>query len=102
MSTLLEVKNLQKYFKTPHGMLHAVDNVSFTLNAGGDLGRSRGSLVVVNLRWAVQSFIWQNPLAAKFSLMEKISLLSTKKSSKSCAGKCRSFSRILFLPSIPE
>ena len=38
MSTLLEVKNLQKYFKTPHGMLHAVDNVSFTLNAGETLG----------------------------------------------------------------
>ena len=28
---LLEVKNLKKYFKTPKGMLHAVDNVSFTL-----------------------------------------------------------------------
>ena len=38
MSTLLEVKNLQKYFKTPHGMLHAVDNVSFTLNTGETLG----------------------------------------------------------------
>ena len=38
MSTLLEVKNLQKYFKTPHGMLHAVDNVNFTLNKGETLG----------------------------------------------------------------
>lgn len=38
MSTLLEVKNLQKYFKTPHGWLHAVDNVSFSLDAGETLG----------------------------------------------------------------
>ena len=30
MSTqpLLEVKNLKKYFKTPRGMLHAVDDVT--------------------------------------------------------------------------
>ena len=32
MSTLLEVKNLKKYFKTPGGMLHAVDDVSFSIN----------------------------------------------------------------------
>ena len=38
MSTLLEVQNLQKYFKTPHGMLHAVDNVSFTINTGETMG----------------------------------------------------------------
>lgn len=36
--TLLEVKNLKKYFKTPRGMLHAVDNVSFTLERGKTLG----------------------------------------------------------------
>jgi len=35
---LLEVKNLKKYFKTSHGMLHAVDNISFTLDAGRTLG----------------------------------------------------------------
>ncbi len=38
MNTLLEVKNLKKYFKTPHGMLHAVDNVSFKLEKGSILG----------------------------------------------------------------
>ncbi len=37
-SPLLEVKNLKKYFKTGRGMLHAVDDVSFTLNAGKTLG----------------------------------------------------------------
>lgn len=35
---LLEVKNLKKYFKTPKGMLHAVDNISFTLEEGRTLG----------------------------------------------------------------
>lgn len=38
MSTLLEVKNLRKHFKTAKGMLHAVDNVSFTINSGKTLG----------------------------------------------------------------
>lgn len=37
-SPLLEVKNLKKYFKTPKGMLHAVDNVSFTIDRGRTLG----------------------------------------------------------------
>ena len=35
---ILEVKNLQKYFKTNRGMLHAVDNISFTLERGKTLG----------------------------------------------------------------
>lgn len=38
MDTLLEVKNLKKYFKTPTGMLHAVDNVSFAVEKGKTLG----------------------------------------------------------------
>lgn len=38
MSTLLEVQNLKKYFKTGRGMLHAVDDVSFTLEEGKTLG----------------------------------------------------------------
>ena len=35
---ILEVKNLKKYFKTPRGMLHAVDDVSFTIDKGKTLG----------------------------------------------------------------
>ena len=35
---LLEVKNLKKYFKTPKGMLHAVDDISFVLEKGQTLG----------------------------------------------------------------
>ena len=35
---ILEVKNLKKYFKTPKGMLHAVDDVSFSIEKGRTLG----------------------------------------------------------------
>ena len=35
---ILEVKNLKKYFKTPTGTLHAVDNVSFSVERGTTLG----------------------------------------------------------------
>ena len=35
---LLDVKNLKKYFKTPKGMLHAVDDVTFTIEKGKTLG----------------------------------------------------------------
>lgn len=35
---LLEVKNLKKYFPTPKGMLHAVDDVSFQIAKGKTLG----------------------------------------------------------------
>ena len=35
---LLEVKNLKKYFHTPRGELHAVDDVSFTIAEGTTLG----------------------------------------------------------------
>jgi len=38
MSTLLEVKHLKKYFPTPKGMLHAVDDVSFSIEQGKTLG----------------------------------------------------------------
>ena len=34
----LEVKNLKKYFNTPQGALHAVDDVSFSINRGSTLG----------------------------------------------------------------
>lgn len=35
---LVEVKNLKKYFKTPKGLLHAVDDVSFSIEKGKTLG----------------------------------------------------------------
>ena len=38
MSGLLEIRNLKKYFRVPDGWLHAVDDVSFSLEAGKTLG----------------------------------------------------------------
>jgi peptide/nickel transport system ATP-binding protein len=38
MAPLLEVHDLKKYFKTPYGLLHAVDGVSLTLEKGKTLG----------------------------------------------------------------
>ncbi len=36
--SLLEVYNLKKYFNTPRGKLHAVDDVTFTIDQGETLG----------------------------------------------------------------
>ena len=38
MTPVIEVKNLKKYFPTAHGLLHAVDDVSFTIQNGKILG----------------------------------------------------------------
>ena len=38
MGALLEVKNLKKYFSNPTGQLHAVDNITFSLDEGKTLG----------------------------------------------------------------
>ncbi|MDL2217961.1 ATP-binding cassette domain-containing protein [Christensenellaceae bacterium OttesenSCG-928-M15] len=35
---ILQVRNLKKYFRTPYGSLHAVDDVSFDINKGETLG----------------------------------------------------------------
>jgi peptide/nickel transport system ATP-binding protein len=36
--TILEARNLKKYFKTPKGMLHAVDDINFSVDRGKTLG----------------------------------------------------------------
>ena len=38
MTPIIEVQNLKKYFPVSNGFLHAVDNVSFTLEEGRTLG----------------------------------------------------------------
>ena len=38
MTPLLEIKHLKKYFQTPRGLLHAVDDVNLTLARGSTLG----------------------------------------------------------------
>ena len=35
---ILEVRGLKKYFNTPHGLLHAVDDLSFNIEKGKTLG----------------------------------------------------------------
>ena len=35
---ILEVENLRKYFETPSGDLHAVDDISFKIEKGKTLG----------------------------------------------------------------
>ena len=38
MPNLIEVKNLKKYFDTPKGKLHAVDDVTFSIKEGKTMG----------------------------------------------------------------
>ncbi|MCC8101615.1 MAG: ATP-binding cassette domain-containing protein [Clostridiales bacterium] len=38
MSTLIEAEHLKKYFQTPRGTLHAVDDVSFKIEEGTTMG----------------------------------------------------------------
>ena len=38
MGEMLRVEHLKKYFNNPRGLLHAVDDVSFTINKGDTLG----------------------------------------------------------------
>lgn len=38
MAPLLEVQHLKKYFPTSKGVVHAVDDVTFSLNAGRTMG----------------------------------------------------------------
>ena len=35
---LIDIKNVKKYFKTPKGMLHAVDDITLTIDKGKTLG----------------------------------------------------------------
>jgi len=42
MGTMVEVRrDLKKYFKTPKGLLHAVDGINFEIEKGKTLGISR-------------------------------------------------------------
>ena len=66
MSALIEVKHLKKYFKTPKGMLHAVDDVSFSIERGRTLGvvgesgcgKSTLGRVVLGLLDATSGEVW--------------------------------------------
>jgi peptide/nickel transport system ATP-binding protein len=50
MSELLRVENLKKYFKTPKGLLHAVDDVSFSIERGeSGCGKSTLGRCIIHL-----------------------------------------------------
>ena len=49
--TILEVKHLKKYFNTPKGTLHAVDDVSFTLERGKTLDVYKRQWESCRIRW---------------------------------------------------
>ena len=66
MENLLKVKQLKKYFDTPGGTLHAVDDINFSLAAGATLGvvgesgcgKSTLGRVVLHLLESTSGQIW--------------------------------------------
>ena len=52
MGEILRVEDLKKYFATKKGTLHAVDGVTFTVEAGKTLGIV-ASPAAASPRWAV-------------------------------------------------
>lgn len=68
MAHLLEVKNLKRYFKTPKGVVHAVDDVSFSIEEGTTLGvvgesgcgKSTLGRTISNLLQLTEGEIWFN------------------------------------------
>lgn len=92
---LLEVQHLKKYFPTGAGLLHAVDDVSFTLEQGKTLG-------VVGESGCGKSTLGRVLLHLLESTDGKI-LFEGKditrvaaRSSADCGAICRSFFRIRF------
>ena len=49
MSELVRVEHLNKFFNTPRGMLHAVEDVSFVINKGETLGVASSEWMVIDL-----------------------------------------------------
>lgn len=96
---LIEVKNLKKYFQVGSGKtLHAVDDVSFSLEKGqtlglvGESGCGKSTVGTVIMRL-------QDRLPVNCFLRERIfSSVKTGKKIFSIAKKCRLYSRIHIRP----
>lgn len=85
---ILRVKGLKKYFKTPAGMLHAVDDVSFdvpegtTMGVVGESGCGKSTLGRTLLRL-------MNQLPEVSCLRERILLRQIRKPSQNADPGCR-------------
>ena len=96
-NALITVKNLKKYFRTPKGMLHAVEDVSFSLHRGKTLGvvgesgcgKSTLGRTILHLLPPTDGEIYFEG--------NDISQMN-RKASRKAASRCRSFSKILIPP----
>lgn len=95
MSTILEVKDLKKYFKVNAGLLHAVDGVSFKIEEGQTLGVVGESGCGKSTLGRVVLHLWTTP-AGRFCTTAKTLQPFHVKSFLHCAAKCRSFFRTRF------
>ena len=75
---ILRVENLKKYFHTPNGVLHAVDDINFSLKEGttlgvvGESGCGKSTLGRTILRL-------HEPTSGKIYLMVKKLIITQKK-----------------------
>ena len=90
---ILRVEHLKKYFTTPKGTLHAVDDVNFSIRTGETLGvvgesgcgKSVTAQFIMRLNPEPPGFfeggeILFNPQAARFILRARISWATTRSS----------------------
>lgn len=65
MQPVIEVKGLKKYFSTPRGLLHAVDDVTLSIEKGKTLGVV-GDPGAEKVRWGEQLFIFSHLQVVRF------------------------------------
>ena len=85
---LLDVKHLKKYFDTPSGLLHAVDDVSFSVKRGttlGVVGESGCGKSTLGSRF----YTLTSPRAARSCLRERTFRVWERRNSNGYAPECR-------------
>ena len=97
---MIEAKNLMKYFDTPHGKLHAVDDVSFTIAKGTTMGVVGESGCGKSTLGRTMIHLLESTGGQIFFNGEDITM-STRRSCTPCVSRCRSSSRTPTPPSTP-